>query len=110
MEEKEIDIQKFFENLFQSSGIAEGEAEILRVATEYTIFLDGQKIRALLLLKIYSLLTEDEKEKEIINEFINTYLQYQRYNQAQRFIIKVLESLTLKRFLGENWLKVEVQK
>jgi len=60
-----------------------------------------------LLLKIYSLLTEDEKEKEIINEFINTYLQLIKDTiKAQRFIIKVLESLTLKRIFGaKNWTK-----
>jgi len=108
--ENNVDIQKFFENLFQSSSLTEGEAETLKVATEYTIFLDGQKIRALLLLKIYALITDNEKEREIINEFIEKYLLYQRYNQAQKFIVKVLESLTLKKFLGQNWLKVEVQK
>jgi hypothetical protein len=46
----------------------------------------------------------------LIEAFLEKYLEFQRYNQAQKFIVKVLESLTLKRYLGENWLKVEVQK
>jgi uncharacterized protein YacL (UPF0231 family) len=108
--EEQKNLAKFFENLFQASSIGEAEAETLRVATQYTIFLDGQKIRALTLLYLYSKITDDEEEKKLIEAFLEKYLEFQRYNQAQKFIVKVLESLTLKRYLGENWLKVEVQK
>jgi uncharacterized protein HemY len=104
------DLTKYFEGLFQASSLGEAEAETLRVASQYTIFLDGQKIQGLTLLYLYSQITDNEEEKKLLMSFIEKYLEYQRYNQAQKFIIKVLESLTLKRYLGENWLKVEVQK
>jgi len=106
---KEIDFSKTFEGLFQTFSPTAGEEEILRIASQYALQLTAPQIKILMFLKIYSLFT-DEEEKKAIETFLEDYLKYKRFHLSDKFIMKCLETISLKKFLGENWLKVNIEK
>lgn len=104
------DLTKIFENLFSPSSPLAGEEELLRIGTQYTAQLNTNQIKGLLLLEIGKEITEDQKAKKILENFINSYLKFKKYHGTDKFIVKLFEYISLKKFLGENWLKVNIEK
>jgi hypothetical protein len=106
--ENRTDLSDLFSSLFeQSSGT--GDEELLRLATTYSRQLTGYQMKGLLLLEMIAK-TRKEKEKEMLEDFVFRYLELKQYNNSALFIMKALDSISVKRFLGENSIKVAIEK
>jgi hypothetical protein len=109
-EEKEkIGIEKAIKGLFQGSLSSTGEEEMLRIASTYSQQITAPQIRLLLFLKLRSLECEVSDAVKI-DTFVREWLELKRYNNSAPFVMRALESISLRRFINENTMKVNVQK
>lgn len=118
MEEPEIKIEKKtnFEDLFtglfeQTSGT--GDEELLRIASTYSRQLSGIQMKGVLLIywmAFYLKLIGYQERADQLEEFVEKWLELKKYNNSDIFVMRALEYISLKRFLGENSIKVNVEK
>ena len=104
---KDKNLEDIFQGLFQHS--ESNDEGLLRIASTFSRQFTSQQIKAIVLLTFVSnWLTEDGKK--IVNEFLETWKELKQWNNSALFVMKALEYISLKKFLGENWLKVNVDK
>lgn len=105
-----INLEDAFNSLISSSSSGGGDEELLKVASKHTLQLTGKQIKCLLYLKIYISKLSDQLEKDTLNSFIEDYVLWKSYNNSQGFIMTALDNISLRRFINENSLKVNIDK
>lgn len=105
-----LDLSEAFSHLFEQT-TGTGEEELLRIASNYSLQLTGSQIKRLLLLLVIATF-KDPGDKEFlrIESFIDKWLELKQHNNSDLFVMKALEFISLKKFLGENSIKVNVEK
>lgn len=105
-----INLENEFQGLFANSTSGTGEEELLRIASKYSMQISAKQIRALLYLELWASKTKSESDKKAIHNFINRWLELKEYNNSAGFVMKALDFISLRRFLNENSLKVNIEK
>lgn len=102
-------LEQAVQNIFKTSVSGSGEEEMLRIASTYSLQISAQQLKLLIYLQVRSQdLKPSEKEKMLI--FLKKYLELKTYNSSAAFVMRALESISLRKFINENTMKVNVQK
>lgn len=110
---KNENLEDAFQSLFASSISGNGDEELLRIAGEYSMQLSARQIRALLRLKLKSydfLRKEKAHVSRKLELFISQWLLYKRNHNSDLYVMRALDSIALRKFIGENSVKVDIQK
>ena len=102
MQEKENkNLDEAFANLFGGSSSLGGEEEMLRIASTYSRQITSYQIKCLLFLELKASRL-DEKNKEALNSFVKRWLELKQYNNSASFVVRALETISLRKFINEN--------
>lgn len=100
------DLTSVFEKLFESSS---GEEELLRIASKYSRQISAYQIRAILFLEWSATYCTGEL-KQRLREIIDKWLELKQFNNSALFVMRALESIALKKFIGQDAMKFNIQK
>jgi len=103
------DLEMNFNELFKATSSNSGEEELLRIASTYSRQLSAQQIKCLVALKFIATFLPDE-EKAGLNEFVANWLEYKQYNNSAAFVKYALDSISLRKFINENTIKVNLDR
>jgi len=113
MEEQKQNLEDSFQDLFKASVSGSGEDELLRIAADFSMQLSAAQVRCLCYLHDKAIALR-EKKKEIIAErlekFVENYLRYKRNNNSANFVMQALGAISLKKFINENTVKINLMK
>lgn len=102
-------LEDTFQQLFKTSASGTGEEELLRIASTYSRQLNARQIKAILFLE-WQIPMLPDTEKDRIRHFVNRWLELKQYNNSDIFVMKALEHIALRKFIGENSVKVNIEK
>lgn len=105
----ETNLEDAFQNLFKTSASGTGEEELLRIASTYSRQITAGQIKTLLFLEWTKLYQPLERQIQI-QSFINRWLELKQFNNSDMFVMRALDSISLRKFIGENAFKVDIQK
>lgn len=108
MSEK-ANLEDSFQNIFKSSSSGTGEEELLRIATDFSSQLTSKQIKAILFLEMIAY-NADTETQAILVRFVDRWLRLKRNNNSDLFVMKALEHISLRKFMTENSMKVDVSK
>jgi len=113
--ETQVNIEDVMGNFLSGESGVGGDEELLKVASQYALVLKGKQIKVLLWLKVkielYKLGNEMEKKRAVVLEtYVKQYIEWKSYHNAQNFIMRALDNISLRRFINENSLKVNIDK
>jgi len=109
-------LEDTFQQLFSSSASSTGEEELLRIASAYSRQYSSAQMRVLLYLRQvanYYLRKESDNAKQSgrdLCEFLDRWEELKQYNNSDVFVMKALEHISLRRFINENSVKVNIEK
>lgn len=102
-------LEDAFQNLFKTSASGTGEEELLRIASNYSMQLTAKQMRCLLYLEWHMpKLTEPRKAQ--VRHFVDRWLALKQNNNSDLFVMKALEHVSLRKFITENTMKVNIEK
>jgi len=107
--EEEVNIEEAFGNLFKTSASGTGEEELLRIASTYSRQFSAKQIKVLLYLEWQAKQYPPEIRRQI-SDFITRYLELKQYNNSDGFVMKALEFIALRKFIGDNAFKINIEK
>lgn len=105
---QEKNLEAVFQGLFQQTS-GTGEEELLRIASNYSRQMTAEQIKGLALLKFVSRWAPDYVAAAL-DEFTTSWVEMKQWNNSALFVMRALDSISLKKFLGENSIKVNVEK
>jgi len=109
-ENQDINLENLEKTLFESTVSGSGEEEMLKVASRYALQLSTPQLKLLLFLDITAGLMKDEKKKKLLQNFIKKYLEMKQHNNSAVFVMRALDSISLKKYINENSFKINVAK
>lgn len=106
----DVSMANIMESFNQSSN--GGEEEILRIASNYALQIGSQQIRTLLMLKMVAIeyASKNHAFATQTELFVKEYLDMKHHHESGAFIMRVIDSLAVKRLITENTAKVNVMK
>jgi hypothetical protein len=110
-EEADINLEDAFQGLFKTSASGSGEEELLRIASTYSRQITTRQIKALLYIEWVAnhTLTTPENKRQLLH-FVDRWLELKQYNNSDQFVMRALDSISLRKFIGENAFKVNIEK
>ena len=109
-EKKEsVNLEDAFQNLFRTSASGTGEEELLRIASTFSMQITTRQMKALLYLEWASINLSPARRKQI-TQFVERWLGFKQHNNSDLFIMRALDSISLRKFVGENAFKVNIEK
>lgn len=106
-----INIDEKLKGLFSGSSSADGSEEVLKVAANFALQLPATQIQALLHLEDIALeFRSDEAFSMRISNFVKRWIELRRYNNSAMFVQRVLDSISLKKFIQSGQFDVGIQK
>ena len=103
-------LEDIFSKMFQSSVSGTGEEELLRIASTYSRQIHAKQIKILLYLEYRAFTSKSHTTKKVLKSFVDRWLELKQYNNSDAFVMKALEFISLRKFLNENSLKVNIDK
>jgi len=104
---------------FESGGV-DADAQLLEIASEHTLQLNGDQIKRILYIdhvfeggmNIFEgeNLLRWQSQKRIWENMKKDYIKYTRFNDSKNFIATLVESVAYRKLLNENTLKVNIGK
>lgn len=120
---EEVNLEDAFGKLFKSSVSGTGEEELLRIASNYSLQITAKQIKCLLFIehkaKMFRELAAVEKTPlkvkyaftaAYLSEFVHRWLELKQHNNSDVFVMRALDSISLRKFINENTLKVNIEK
>lgn len=101
------------QNIFGGNVSGTGEEELMRLATKYSLQFHSRQIRILLYLNDLAFRYEAISRPVIaqrLRAFVTMYQDLKQYNNSDMFAMRALDAIALKKFIGENAIKVNVEK
>lgn len=102
-------LEDAFQSLFKTSASGTGEEELLRIASTYSRQISARMIKAILYLE-WCKHNYDEKTQLKVTSFIDRWLELKQFNNSDIFVMKALEHISLRKFINENSVKVNIEK
>lgn len=100
-------------NIFGGSTSGSGEEELLRIASNFALQLSARQINRLLWLKLAALRLRNAKKDNlaiVFDAFITNWLEWKKYNGSEAYIMRGLDSISMRRYLNEGSFKVNIDK
>lgn len=107
--EENANLEDAFQSLFRTSASGTGEEELLRIASTFSMQITTRQMKALLYLEWASASQTPEMRKQI-TRFVSRWLEFKQHNNSDLFIMRALDSISLRKFVGENAFKVNIEK
>lgn len=107
-----LDLEKSFATLFGSSVSGTGEEELIKLASKFSRQLSIRQIRALMYLKDLSLRFEkiDLVKSKRLNFFVENWLEWKQYNHSDMFVSRIIGDISMRKFINDQTLKIDVKK
>lgn len=112
-EKEEKNLEDQWQSLFGASVSGTGEEELLRLASTFSRQYTAKQIKIMVYLKYTAdryLKAGNKAKSDILNNFIAKYEELKQYNNSDVFVMKALDSISLRKFINENTLRVNVEK
>lgn len=109
VESQDSNLEDAFQNLFQTSASAGGEEELLRIASKHAMQLSARQIKVLLYLEMM-VKAYPKEQQEMISNFITRYLELKQNNNSDVFVMRALDSISLRKFINAGSFKVNIEK
>lgn len=106
----DVNLEDAFQGLFKTSASGTGEEELLRIASTYSRQMSARMIKAVLYLEWVKGEKEQRTESDLLTSFITRWLELKQYNNSDMFVMRALDSISLRKFIGENAFKVNIEK
>lgn len=99
-------------DLMANSTSAGGEEEMLRIASEFSLQLDADQIRAILWLEMFAkklsrLLPE---EGAWLANWASEWRKLKKNNHSDQFMVAIMDRISLRKYFNENTFKVNIDK
>jgi len=104
-----VNLENAFQDLFKTSASGSGEEELLRIASKHAMQLSAAQIKVLLYLEWQADIYPDPYKTQI-RQFVARYLELKQNNNSDIFVMKALEHISLRKFINENSMKVNIEK
>jgi len=122
-ETPDVNLEDAFSKLFKSSVSGTGEEELLRIASNYSLQITAKQIKCLQYIeyraKMFEALAKAETSAlrkkyifiaEHLHDFVKRWLELKEHNNSDVFVMRALDSISLRKFINENTLKVNIEK
>lgn len=122
-QQTDVNLEDAFTNLFKTSVTGTGEEELLRIASNYSLQISAGQIRLLLYIEhkaeSFELKAQYAKEPAkaqykwsafYLRNFVRRWLELKQHNNSDVFVMRALDSISLRKFINENTLKVNIEK
>jgi len=119
----DVNLEDAFGQLFKSSTSGTGEEELLRIASDYALQIKASQFRLLLYLEhkasSFELAASYASKKHkaqyeyaarYLHNFVFRWLELKKHNNSDVFVMRALDSISLRKFINENTLKVNIEK
>jgi len=108
--DQEMDMSTIANMFAQASGSP--DEEMLRIASNYALQMNPGQIYTVMKLKAFA---EDYKHinpqlPERIEMFVSKWLEIKHFHESGNFILRTIDSLSLKRIIPSDATKVNVMK
>jgi len=100
-------LEDAFQSLFRTSASGTGEEELLRIASTFSMQLSTRQMKALLYLEWIA--DGHPKEKQL-RMFVSRWLELKQHNNSDMFVMRALDAISLRKFIGENAFKISIDK
>jgi len=110
---EQVNLEDQWQKIFSTSVSGTGEEELLRIASTYSRQLTTKQIKAMAYLELRAIdfkVNGRSAIAEKLLKFKSTWLELKQYNNSDVFVMKALEHISLRKFIGENTLKINVEK
>ena len=110
---EQINFEEALGGLLKSSVSGTGEEELLRIASRYSLQITARQIKTLLWLYYFAQDCEQKgysRAGQFLQFFCQRWLELKENNNSDLFVMKALEFISLRRFLGEGSFKVNIDK
>jgi len=104
-----VNLEDAFQDLFKTSASGTGEEELLRIASKHAMQLSAAQIKVLLYLEWQAQIYPDPYKSQVLG-FVQRYLELKQNNNSDIFVMKALEHISLRKFINENSMKVNIEK
>jgi len=109
----QTNLEDAFQDMFKTSQSGAGEEELLRIASQFSLQVTMRQMKCLVYLLQRAIL--EEKNKRMHNaarlrEFVSSWLLYKQQNNSDIFVMKALEHISLRHFINENSMKINIDK
>jgi len=117
-----VNLEDAFSKLFKSNVSGTGEEELLRIASDYALQISAKQIKCLIYLQHRAaqfkvLADKQPKQREYclwqsnyLLDFVIQWLDLKKHNNSDMFVMRALDSISLRKFINENTLKVNIEK
>lgn len=103
-----------FQALLGSSSVGSEDEKLLEVASNFSVQLSASQLRILVGLKLFAnVLDEVEKKPEqaqILRQFVKDYVELKKYHGSDFYVMRALDSISLRKFMQERPIGVDVLK
>lgn len=107
--EKNENLEDITQDLFKTSSSGSGEEELLKTASGYALQLTAPQIRILLYLEQLAEILP-ERPAKLLKDFVFRYIELKRNNNSDMYVMRALDSISLRKFINENSFKVNIDK
>lgn len=111
-DQKEKSLADKFQALLSTTGGGDDEA-LLNLASSFSVQLSASQIRILLALNFFAdvLVVEgNEGQAKVLRSFLIKYIDLKKYHGSDFFVMRALDSVSLRRFMQERPIGVDVIK
>lgn len=105
----DTNLEDAFQSLFKTSASGTGEEELLRIASTFSLQINPAQIKCLLYIEWVARTMEPTKRQQL-QTFVDRWLELKQYNGSDMFVMRALDSISLRKFIGENAFKVNIEK
>jgi hypothetical protein len=105
----DVNLEDAFQSLFKTSASGTGEEELLRIASTFSMQLSTRQMKALLYLEMLAGQSEEPVKSQLRN-FVSRWLELKQHNNSDMFVMRALDAISLRKFVGENAFKVNIEK
>ena len=108
-----LNLEDEVSKIFRTSVSGTGEEELLRIASTYSRQLSAQQIRIILYLEDLAYVFFNQGKlhtAQRIRNFVTRWLELKQFNNSDVFVMKALEFISLRKFINENTMKINIDK
>lgn len=105
----ELQPQDLLNDMFSKGSTATGEEELLRLGASFARQVRLDQMKTIIFLLSFAQKSSLRVSK-ILNLIVEKYLEMKQFHRSDIYVMRMFESLALRRFINENSVKVNVQK
>jgi len=107
-----INVEQAGMDLIGNSSSPGGEEEMLRIASEFSLQLDADQIRAILYVESFArrLALIMPAEGAILLDWAKEWRKLKKNNHSDVFMVNIMDRISLRKYFNENTFKVNIDK